>query len=78
MNTELFRIHLREKMQLTQSNQIEVEELTGVSQASISRFLSGSKINSDNLFKLWEFVYDGQFPIAPSTPTEPEEVGRVG
>ena len=76
MNTELFRTHLRERMQITRATQIEVEEKTGVSQASISRFLSAARINSDNLFKLWEFVYEGQFPAAPSTPTEPEEVSH--
>ena len=76
MNTELFRTHLRERMQITRATQIEVEEKTGVSQASISRFLSGARINSDNLFKLWEFVYEEQFPAAPSTPTEPEEVNH--
>ena len=77
MNTELFRTHLRERMQITRATQIEVEEKTGVSQASISRFLSGARINSDNLFKLWELVYAGQFPAAPSTPTEPEEVSHA-
>ena len=76
MNTELFRTHLRERMQITRATQIEVEEKTGVSQASISRFLSGARINSDNLFKLWEFVYEGQFPATPSPPTEPEEVNH--
>lgn len=76
MNTELFRTHLRERMQIVRATQIEVEEKTGVSQASISRFLSGARINSDNLFKLWGFVYEGQFPAAPSTPTELEEVNH--
>lgn len=77
MNTELFRTHLRERMQITRATQIEVEEKTGVSQASISRFLSGARINSDNLFKLWEFVYERQFPSTPNTPTEPEEVSNA-
>lgn len=77
MNTELFRTHLRERMQIVRATQIEVEEKTGVSQASISRFLSGARINSDNLFKLWGFVYEGQFPASPSTPTEPEEVSHA-
>ena len=78
MNTEIFRTHLREKMLLTQATQMEVEDQTGVSQASISRFLSGAKINSDNLFKLWRFIYGEQFPTSPNTPTESEEARHAG
>ncbi|HIX40483.1 MAG TPA: helix-turn-helix domain-containing protein [Candidatus Desulfovibrio intestinigallinarum] len=69
MNTTSFRKDLHFVLQKNHVTQKELERLTGVKQATISRFLKGKRDISLSLaLRLWPFVY-GNFPQSPAAPT---------
>lgn len=67
MDIQKFREDLLARMRDTGKSQSSLSSIYGVQQASLSRFLSGSKgLNGDAVLRLWPFVY-GASPTAPST-----------
>lgn len=69
MDTATFRKDLKFVLQRSHVTQKELEQITGVKQATISRFLKGKRDISLSLaLKLWPFVYGG-FPQSPAAPT---------
>ena len=65
-----FRQALQNAMELKGLTQPELAEITGVSQSSLSLFLTKKRgLSGKAVLKLWPFVYGEIPPVTEATPT---------
>lgn len=67
MTEAQFRRDLTQAMSAFGYTQQSLSQATGITQSAISKFVNGKqRISAENLFKLWEYVY--QDPLPAPTP----------
>lgn len=74
MNIDQFKSDLVEAMKAKDTGQAELADLTGISQPTLSLFLSGARkgLSGGAVLALWPFVYGDKRPPAKDTPPEVE------